>query len=58
MATLELDSLSVLNPPKPFILIYNHCIYILLINTNVLVYICYIFYKGAKGASKKWSAYC
>ena len=48
MATLDLDSLSVLKPPKPFILIYNHCICILLINTNVLVYIYFMREQGSK----------
>jgi hypothetical protein len=53
MAILDLDSLSVLKLTKHFILIYNHYICILLINTNPLVYICYIFYEGAKGISEK-----
>jgi hypothetical protein len=55
---LDSYSLSVLKLPKPFILIYNHCICILLINTNLLVYIYYIFYGGAKGISEKRCAHC
>ena len=57
-AILDSDSISVLKLPNPFILIYNHCIYILLININRLVYICYIFYKGEKGISEKQCAHC
>ena len=43
---------------KHFILIYSHYICILIIDTNPVVYICYIFYKGAKGISEKWCAHC
>jgi hypothetical protein len=40
------------------ILVYKCYIYILLINTNSLIYICYILYEGARGISEKRCAHC
>jgi hypothetical protein len=40
------------------ILVYKCYIYILLININSLIYICYILYEGARGISEKRCACC
>src|ERR1700733_1658215 len=46
IAILDLDNLCALKLSNLFILIYNHHICILLINTNPSVYICYILYDN------------
>ena len=43
---------------NPIILIYKCYIWILLINTNSLIYICYILHEGARGISEKGCARC
>src|ERR1700733_5839429 len=46
IAILDLDNLCALKLSNLFILIYNHCICILLVNTNLLVYIRYMLYDN------------